>query len=683
MLSPIEKMLFVLLLLFTIGATYAGFAEMYQIVNRGQDKLHLDKFFQRAFNALRIYLTQSTTLKTRRTVSLIHLGVVLGFTFYFLVNGMDVLIGMVDGFEESLKQLTGIPALAYDAYRLLGDVLSVIVLLGVIYFILRRFVLPNKRDLTYHDNVLLHPQVRAGAIRVDSLIVAGFILVHVGARFLGEAVVVAQAGQLDPFMPFASFFSVLFPAESDGWRHLFWWVAIGGILVFTPYFPYTKHAHLFMAPLNFLTRPTRTSLGEMSPIGIDDDSKESFGAANLSDLSKTQILDAFACIQCNRCQDVCPAYTTGKELSPSALEVNKRYYLRENMSAIAAGSADIPLMNTVISESAVWACTGCGACLEICPVGDEPMLDIFDIRRHQVLMEASFPDELGTAFTNMEKRGNPWGQTTSRLAWTEGLDFAVPTVEENPGYEILYWTGCAVAYDPRAQETARSLVKVLHTAGVSFAVLGESETCTGDVARRAGNEYLFYELASQNVETLNAANPRRIVVTCPHCLHNLGKEYHQFGGSYEVVHHTELIAELMNSGRLPRIAPPNAWANVTFHDPCYLGRHNNIVEEPRAVLAGLNVNLTEMPRSHKNSFCCGAGGAQFWKEEEHGEKAVNLARFEEAVATGAQTLAVGCPFCAQMFESAKATSDASIVIKDVAELVAERLPAPARPAAAD
>ncbi|XWX02744.1 heterodisulfide reductase-related iron-sulfur binding cluster [Aggregatilineales bacterium SYSU G02658] len=682
MLSPIEKMLFVMLLLIAVGATYAGFLEMYQIINRGQDKLHLSGFFQRAWNALRIYLTQSTTMKTRRLVSLIHWGVVIGFTFYFLVNAMDILIGMVDGFEESLKGLTGAPALLYDGYRLLADVLSVVVLVGVTYFLLRRFALPNKRDLTFHDNVLLHPNVRAGAIRIDSVIVAVFILIHVGARFLGEAVIVAQTGP-DLFMPFATLVSPLFTPESDGWRHLFWWLAIGGILLFAPYFPYTKHAHLFMAPLNYLTRPQRTSLGEMPSIGIDDDSKESFGAATLTDLTKTQIFDAFACIQCNRCQDVCPAYTTGKELSPSALEINKRYFIRENMHDLANGGEPFRLLNNVISESAVWACTACGACVDICPVGDEPMQDILDIRRYQVLMEASFPDELGAAFTNMEKRGNPWGQTGSRIAWAEGLGFPVPTVEDNPDFDILYWTGCAVAYDPRAQETARSLVKVLHAANVNFAVLGEGETCTGDVARRAGNEYLYFELASQNVETLNAVNPKRIVVTCPHCLHNLGKEYHQFGGQYEVVHHTQLINELIADGRIPQIAAPTSWSNVTFHDPCYLGRQNGILEEPRAVLNTLTSSLIEMPRHGRNSFCCGAGGAQFWKEEEHGDKAVNLARYEEALSTGADTLAVGCPFCMQMFESAKANVGGEMQIKDVVELIAEKLPKPQPVAAAD
>jgi len=678
MLSPIEKLLFTLLTLFAVGATYHGFREMYLIINKGEGKLHLEKLPQRLWTALRVYITQETTLKTRPLVSLIHLGVVIGFTFYFLVNAIDGLIGMVAGFEDSLKELDGVGLFLYDSYRFLGDILSVVVLIGVVYFIVRRLYLPNKKDLTYNDNVLLHPKVSEGGQISDSMIVAGFILLHVGARFLGEAVIVAQAGQADAFMPFASLVAPLFAGMSEGGlvftRHLMWWTALGGILVFTPYFPYTKHAHLFMAPLNFLTRPQRTSLGELEPLDFEDEEKEQFGANVIFDLPQTQIFDAFACIQCNRCQDVCPAYTTGKELSPSALEVNKRYFMKEQMSELADPdyTPDWSLMGSVISESAVWACTGCGACIDICPVGDEPMIDIFDIRRNQVLVEADFPSELEVAFNGMERQGNPWGIGDSRFAWADGLD--VPTVEENPDFEILYWVGCAASYDDRARETARSLVKVLNAAGVNFAVLGEMESCTGDSARRGGNEYLFFELATGNVETLNEVKARRIVATCPHCLHSIGKEYHQFGGEYEVIHHTELIEELINDGKLPYNADPTRWTNVTFHDPCYLGRHNDVVDAPRNVMDSLLIQNVEMPRNKKNSFCCGAGGAQFWKEEEHGEKAVNLVRYEEAMETGAETLAVGCPFCMQMFESARVEHDGEgPVVRDIVEMIAENI----------
>ncbi|GIK28091.1 MAG: 4Fe-4S dicluster domain-containing protein [Anaerolineae bacterium] len=674
MLTPFEQMLFILLALLAVGATYTGFLEMWQVINRGEGSLSLNHLIRRASNALWIYLSQRTTLKTRRITSMMHAAVVWGFTFYFLVNAIDALWGFIPGFEEWLVS-TG---LLYDGFRLLADVLSVAVLIGVAYLIVRRFVLPNRKDLTFHDNVLLHPKIRAGAITRDSMIVAGFILLHVGARFLGEAVTVHQHGAFDPFMPFASVVSVIFSGlEGDGltlMRHLMWWIALGGILVFMPYFPYTKHAHLFMAPLNFLTKPERTSLGEMRKLDLEDEDAEQFGVKTLTDLPMAAIFDAYACIQCNRCQDVCPAYLTGKELSPSALEINKRYLIKDDQTALAAGGPAPTLLNFALSESAVWACTACGACVDICPVGNEPMHDILGIRQDRVLMESEFPSELTTAFQGMERRGNPWGSTESRLAWAKGLEFPVPTVDENPDFDILYWTGCAVAYDPRAQLTARALVKVLNKAGVNFAVLGDAETCTGDVARRAGNEALYQEMATANVETLNEVKPPRIVVTCPHCFHNIGREYHQFGGSYEIVHHTELLDELIASGKLPASAKnATKGPNVTFHDPCYLGRHNGIVDAPRDVLSAVGIKQREMPRHGTDSFCCGAGGAQFWKEEEHGTAAVNVTRYKEAQATGAEIVAVGCPFCAQMFESAKSEVPDGPVVKDVVELVAERL----------
>lgn len=673
MLSLVEQMFFLILVALTLGASFVGFRAMWRVINRGQGELYLDHLISRAWNALMIFLTQRTTLKTRRVTSLFHLGVAWSFTFYFLVNFGDIL----EGFLPDYIFLEGSGVL-HEVYRLLADVLSVAALIGVTYLIIRRWWLPNRKQLSFHNNVTLHPAVRQGAIGRDSLIVGVFILIHVGARFLGQAVHIAQ-NQPDIFQPFATLVSVLFAGSHadtlDLWRHGFWWLALGSILLFTPYFPYTKHAHLFMAPFNFLTRPRRSSLGELDPLDFEDEDKETFGAARIEDLQKTHIFDAFACIQCNRCQDVCPAYTTGKSLSPSALEINQRYMMKSQLFDLSEGAVSLnPLLGFAIDESAVWACTTCGACIDICPVGNEPMHDIIDIRREQVLMQGSFPGELQGAFNGMERQSNPWQQDPGeRFRWATGLDFPVPTVAENPEFDILYWVGCAASYDPRAQLTARSLVKVLHRAGVNFAVLGEEEQCTGDVARRAGNEYMYFEMASANVETLNAVAPPRIVVTCPHCFHNLGKEYHQFGGQYEVVHHSELIDELIDQGRLPLSAHPDRQANVTFHDPCYLGRHNGVLDEPRSVLKQLSGDLTEMPRHGRNSFCCGAGGAQFWKEEEPGDVAVNIARYEEAKATGADTVAVGCPFCMQMFETAQSSVSDGPLVKDIAELVAEHL----------
>ncbi|MEP7294257.1 MAG: 4Fe-4S dicluster domain-containing protein, partial [Chloroflexota bacterium] len=410
MLTSVEQMLFILLALFALGSTYVGFKEMWDIIiSRGQRELYLDNLPRRVFTALRVYLAQTTTLKMRRRfiTSLFHLAVVWGFTYFFLVNLADGLEGFLPNYR-----FLGDAGLFSDAYRLFGDVLSVAVLVGVAYLLARRFILPAGKELTFHDNILLHPKVKAGAIRRDSLIVAIFILIHVGARFLGQSVAVAQEGT-DLLRPFASLLAPIWGGVTpDGLtilQHIFWWVALGGILLFTPYFPYTKHAHLFMAPFNFLTRPRRTSLGEMEKIDFEDDTREQFGAHRLEDLDKKFLVDAFACIMCNRCQDVCPAYVTGKELSPSAYEINKRYMIRDQMTELAAGAPSAnPLMNFAISESAVWACTSCGACIDICPVGNEPMFDILDIRRDAVLTQGEFPPELQTAFNGMERQGNPW-----------------------------------------------------------------------------------------------------------------------------------------------------------------------------------------------------------------------------------------------------------------------------------
>ena len=677
MLTPVEQMLFLILALLALGATYAGFKDMVQIIGRGQRELYLDHLPARVITALRVYLTQNTTLKMRRRwiTSLFHLAVVWGFTYYFLVNAADVIGGFVPNyvFLADAGILGGL-------YQLGGDLFSVAVIVGVVYLMIRRFYLPSRKELTFHDNVLLHPKVKDGAIRRDSLIVAWFILIHVGSRFLGQSVEVAATGG-DVLRPFATLVSPLWGGlNPDGllvMQHLFWWLALGAILLFIPYFPYTKHLHLVMAPINFLTRPRRTSLGEMEKLDFEDETRDQFGANKLEDLDQTNILDAFACIMCNRCQDVCPAYVTGKELSPSALEVNKRFLIKDQMHELAAGAASAhPLMGFALSESAAWACTSCGACIDICPVGNEPMFDILGIRQDAVLTQGEFPAELQGAFNGMERQGNPWGNPRGdRFRWANGLD--VPTVDDNPNFDVLYWVGCAPSYDPRAQLTARAFVKVLQAAGVNFAVLGERENCTGDSARRAGNEYLYQELATGNVETLNevfGTKRRRIATTCPHCFHSLGKEYQQFGGDYDVVHHTELIDELISDGKLPKSAHPATQPNVTFHDPCYLGRHNGVIDAPRAALHEAGVNLIEMPRHGKNSFCCGAGGAQFWKEEEPGDSAVNVTRYEEAAATGAEIVATGCPFCMQMFETAKSTVGGEVIVKDVVELIAERLP---------
>jgi len=670
MLTTIEKFLFTLLVIVALAAAYFTFSWMFKIILRGQGKINFENAGQRIWNGTVSIIFQGGIIQRRRLTSIFHYGVAWAFIFYLLLNLIDVIEAFIPGFRFLGDSTVG------GIYRLVGDLLTVAALIGVLYFIIRRFIAQDQ-SLRIRDNVTVDAKAIRGIPR-DSLIVALFIFFHVGFRFLGQSLLVALEGS-DAYQPFASLVANLWPTGSPetlefGW-HICFWVALGLILVFIPYFPFTKHAHLFMGPLNFITRPKRSSLGALDPLDFEDEAIEQFGAAHLTDLSQTQILDGFACIMCNRCQDACPAYVTGKELSPSALEVNKRYYTRYNMSTLANGAEDTSLIfGGMISESAVWACTTCGACVEVCPVGNEPFFDIMNIRQNQVLMESSFPHELRAAFNGMERLANPWGMTEDRMAWTEALEFDVPTVEQNPDYELLYWVGCAGAFDPNGQDIARATATVLQAADINFAVLGNEEICTGDSARRAGNEFLFNEMALMNIEALNGigVDKKRILTSCPHCFHTLKTEYPALGGHYHVVHHTQLIADLVGKGKL-QLKNGTELESVTFHDPCYLGRHNQEYDAPRTALLEAGSLLLEMDRNKKDSFCCGAGGAQMWKEEEHGTEAVSVNRFAEANSTGAQVLATGCPFCAIMMKDANTEAGDVMQVKDVAELVVDAL----------
>lgn len=657
MLTLIEKIIFVLAVAVSLYFTWGGVRRVIGLIASGQGKPDWSLAGKRLLSVLGRMVVFQPVFRFRFWSSLFHAFVGWGFGFYMLVNLVDVIRAYAPGFE--------IHGTAGDIYRLLADLLSVGVLVGIVFFAIRRFVF-QPPSLTSRETTLLNPEARSG-IRRDSAIVATFIFLHVGGRFLGETFVIAGT-KPDAWQPFATTVAGLWSGWSRGaltvGEHVAFWLALGLILAFLPYFPYSKHIHLFFAPINFLLKPQRRSIGELGYINMDDMSIESFGAAQMKDLGWEQLMDSYACIMCFRCQEVCPAYETGKVLSPAALEINKRYHMNKG------GGADKSMLE-LIPEEAIWACTSCGACVDICPVGDEPMRDILDARRALVLMENTFPKQWENAFRGMERNANPWNiAQAERMKWAEGLD--VPTIEKNPEPEILWWVGCAPATDARAQKTAQAFAKILKAGGVNYAVLGQNEQCTGDSARRAGREDIFFALAQANVEILNEVKPKRIVTTCPHCLHTLKNEYPAFGGNYEVIHHTQLINELVGAGKI-QLAVTSEQLSVTFHDPCYLGRHNGVFNAPRQALKSAGLQTVEMPKHGSKSFCCGAGGAQMWKEEEHGAANVNITRFKEARATGAAAVAVGCPFCLTMLNDASKAEDGEIQVVDVAEMVAERI----------
>jgi Fe-S oxidoreductase len=685
-----SKILFFLFALFFGGLGLWGFYRLYLRVRRGRraGELRADVLGSRLLYALRVSLTQERTFRRRSVISVLHSFIFYGFVYYLLVNVIDGLEGY---FQFSIQSTNPLGAL----YNLLADLLSFGVLLGVFSLVFRRYFSKRKRDFTFNAKTLLHPNIKNRYIVRDSLIVSSFITFHVGSRIIGQAAKLGMEGG-DSWQPLTSAVSrLLFSGASEGalygWRVFGYWGALGSVLAFLAYFPYTKHIHIFMAPVNyFFKRPVGSGvLPPMPDLAAAMEQEEPrLGVEKLEDLEWPRMLDAYACIQCNRCQDVCPASATGKALSPAALEINKRMELNVisghaspftlQTSAFETGAATArPLLEFAISPEAVWGCTTCGACMEVCPVQDEQMLDIIDIRRNLVMVQGEFPPQLQTAFRGMERASNPWGiSRDKRLEWAEGLK--VPTIDENPEPDIIYWVGCAAAYDPGAQKVARSFVQLLDRAGVNYAVLGKKEACTGDSARRAGNEFLYQTLAEENVATLNSVKPKLIVATCPHCMNAIGHEYKQLGGNYRTMHHTEYLEMLISQGKL-EAAPLDA--NVTYHDPCYLGRHNGVYDAPRHVIEALGVEILELERSRNNSFCCGAGGAQFWKEEEEGDGRISDNRFNEIQARldsatenakEGKILAVGCPFCKAMINSSPAKQNRDdIVVKDVAELLLE------------
>ena len=453
------------------------------------------------------------------------------------------------------------------------------------------------------------------------------------------------------------------------------WAHVSIIVGFLVYLPYSKHLHIFTAAINVFFGRTKAR-GRLEPLRFDEDVPEAelrFGTGTVADLTWKQMVDAFSCTECGRCQDVCPAWATGKVLSPKLLIMGVRDQLLAEGPIALAGGDLTPIVGNGVPEEMVWDCVTCGACIHECPVEIEHVDHIVDLRRQLVMVESRFPAEAGTMLRDVERGGNPWGKPqVERAAWSDGLGVRV-LEPGDPAPEVLYWVGCAASFDERARTAAESTAKLLQAAGVDFAILGPRESCTGDPARRMGNEYVFQSFAQQNVATLDDAGVTKIVASCPHCFNTLANEYPDFGGRYEVVHHTELLADLVRDGRL---TPAAGDSEITYHDSCYLARHNDVRNQPRELVAAVG-RPVEMERSGKRTFCCGAGGAHMWMEERAG--AINEERVREAAETGAGTLAVACPFCTVMLDDGARNSGRDLRVVDVATLLVESLETTSQP----
>lgn len=649
-----------------------------------------------------------------RWAGLLHLTFLYGFLILCVGHGEIVL----EGLTAFLKGMGGepftyrwiLPDGLHFLYRLSQDVLAAIVLVTASIALLRRWsgrikrLIPRSQDA---ENILWF---------IVALYVTFFLLMGSTALLHQRA-----AGAMAPLadQPFSSLVASAMAGLGTGTaqtlQHVAWWAHVVVFLGFGAYIPLSKHMHLvFATPNIYFFRKKRYGL----PEPIDFENAEKFGVDRVQEMPWKTLLDTFACTECGRCNAVCPAHATGKPLMPMKvlhdMKVNLRFEnapdilkfrdargrpvaeKKEEEEAfepktplVAKGEIDretdvrfdggYTKLDGQVHTDEIWACTTCAACVQVCPVLiDSVPGSLIGLRQGLVMMESEFPQEATSAFKGMEVQGNPWGVgADARTEWAEGLD--VPKIAEVAReVEYLFWVGCAGATDPRARKTQQALVKILKAAGVDFAVLGKEERCTGDPARRMGNEYLFVELATGNIETLGKYRFKKILVTCPHCLNSLGSDYKELGGDYTVVHHSQLLAELLAAGKIPLDLARGVDELVTFHDPCYLGRYAKGYEPPREILTRLGVRKTEMEKSRATGFCCGAGGGRVFLEETIGKR-VNVERTEQALATGAKTVAVGCPFCMTMITDGTKAKDVeeSVRVKDLAEIVADRLKADA------
>ncbi len=602
---------------------------------------------------------KGVTLKDRAGIG--HALMFWGFSLFFI--GYIIFIGLGEGFGLS-PRLEG--STFETVYFSILDIAGLFILLAIVWAAIRRYIIKPKR---------LEASAEAGVIL---LLIATLMLLHFGIEGFGYAAYQVQASWPPVGTALASFLtSVAVPKTTliAVYKGV-WWLHYALILSFMVFIPRSKHLHILVSPLNIFFK-SLSPKGALNPIDLE--TAETFGAARITDFTWKQLLDCYSCVICGQCQEVCPAYASGKPLNPKKIIQDLKKHLFavgpkllkvKDKAEISSANPNIALVNKVITEDELWACTTCRACQEVCPVSNEHIDTIIDLRRNLVLEQAAIPETAEGALRSIEARGHPWrGTTVSRTDWAEGLD--IRTLADDSEIDILYWVGCTSALEDRSIKIAQATARVLKLAGVNFGILGAEESCCGEPARRLGNEYLFQIQAQKNIELMKGYHVKKIVTACPHCYNTIKNEYPQFGGDFEVIHHTEFLANLLEEGKL-RIIKGNGGV-VTYHDSCYLGRYNNIYQPPRQILNNMpGVALVEMERNQGSSFCCGGGGGRMWLEEHIGKR-ISEMRIEQALDTGAQTVATACPFCLQMFDDAiKAQAvEESLKVMDIAELIAE------------
>ncbi len=608
---------------------------------------------------------QFKNLTSKDRASLGHALMAWGFFLFVPFYFLFIIIGGGLGLEETLEHTK-----FFFYYTWVMDIAAPMVMLGALWGIIRRYI--------------IRPSRLQGEQTTEAMVILISVLIHPLTHLFKEATGIAlgnpPVGLGTALPPISSALSNLFANSSTSAVHtanitFFWahWLVVLFVLVFIAY---SRYLHVVASIANVFLQPLSPK-GALDP--IDMEKAESFGVSKITDFTRKQLLDLYACVKYSQCQEVCPAHASGKKLNPKTLIDDLKNYLLEAGPGLLKGQAEATdnpgkaLVGDVITEEVIWECTTCGACQEVCPVAIGHVDKVVEMRRHLVMEQGSVPETAEGALRSIEDRGHPWrGTTLSRTDWTEGLN--IKTLAEDSNIDILYWVGCTSALEERSTKVAKAVARLMKLAGINFGILGDEESCCGDPARRLGNEYLFQSQAQKNIETLKNYNIKKIVTTCPHCYNTIKNEYPQFGGNFEVIHHTELIARLMKEGRLKFAG--GLPGTVTYHDACYLGRYNDIYQAPRKILKSIPATkLVEMERNRERSFCCGGGGGHMWLEERSGRR-ISEMRTEQAIDIKAQTIATACPYCLQMFEDAIKAKGAeeSLKVMDIAELLNLTLP---------